>query len=165
METRFKGKIVQLKAKLPKVGYVAPNFKFVKTDLQEATLSQTMGKKTLIISAPSLDTGVCALEAKRFSAELAKMPEVIAIFITRDLPFAMARFCAAEGIQNIIPASDFRYHQFGDKYGAEMQTGPLKALLARAIWVLDANQNIIYMELVPEITTEPNYANILTALK
>ncbi len=109
------------------------------------------------MAVPSLDTGVCAMETKKFNQKLADFSDVEAIVISKDLPFAMGRFCTTEGIENVISASDFRYNDFGSKYNTDMIEGPLKGLSSRAVFVLDRDNRIQYTELVPEITQEPDY--------
>lgn len=159
-KTKFKGSEINLKGDIPRVGTIAPDFTFVKADLSEGHLSDLRNKKKIIIAVPSLDTGICQIETKRFNAELAKRKDVDGIVVSKDLPFAMNRFCAAEGIENVQIASDFRGN-FTDQYNTEMTNGPLKGLSARAVFVLDSNNNIKHTELVSEVTEEPNYEEIL----
>ena len=144
------GNSINTKGNLPSVGSVAPDFSLVKTDLSELTLLSEKGKRIVLNIFPSLDTSVCATSVRTF---------------TKDLPFAHARFCTTEGIDKVIPLSAFRDHAFGDKYGVEMVDGPLAGLLARSVVVIDENGKIIYEELVPEITHEPNYDAALASLK
>ena len=159
-KTKFKGTDVHLKGNVPQAGSKAPDFTFVKEDLSEGHLSDLGNKKKIIIAVPSLDTGVCQMETKRFSKELSKRKDVAGIVVSKDLPFAMHRFCAAEGIDNVHIASDFRGN-FTSQYNTEMTDGPLKGLSSRVVFVLDENNNIKHTELVSEVTQEPNYDEIL----
>ena len=162
-KTKFKGSEVNLKGNIPQAGSKAPDFTFVKEDLSEGHLSDLGNKKKIIIAVPSLDTGVCQTETKPFNTELSKRKYVAGIVVSKDLPFAMNRFCTAEGIENVQIASDFRGN-FTDQYNTEMMDGPLKGLSSRAVFVLDENNNIKHTELVSEVTEEPNYDEILRVL-
>ena len=113
---------------------------------------------------PSLDTGICAMETKRFNEEVSALDGVETLVISQDLPFAMGRFCETNGIEHVTSASDFRYNNFGERYNTEMVDGPLKGLSCRAVFVLNGNNEITYVELVPEITQEPNYEAALQAV-
>lgn len=162
---KFKGEEVKLCGSLPAIGEQAEDFSFVKADLSEASLSDFDGKIKVLMPLPSLDTGICKLEAVRFNKDLAAKSNVVGIVISKDLPFAMKRFCAAEGVDNIVTASDFRYNDFANSYNIEMAEGVLKGLFARAIIILDAENKVCYTKLVEEVTSEPNYEEILTALE
>ena len=153
----FKGNTVSIQGEIPQEGSQAYDFKFVKQDLSEASLFDYDNKIKVILAVPSLDTGVCAMETKKFNQKLADFSDVEAIVISKDLPFAMGRFCTTEGIENVTSASDFRYNDFGGKYNTDMIEGPLKGLSSRAVFVLDRDNTIQYTELVPEITQEPDY--------
>jgi thiol peroxidase len=153
------GNSINTKGSLPSVGSIAPDFSLVKTDLSEK------GKRIVLNIFPSLDTSVCATSVRTFNKLAAEMDNTIVLAISKDLPFAHARFCTTEGIDKVIPLSAFRDHAFGDKYGVEMIDGPLAGLLARSVVVIDENGKIIYEELVPEITHEPNYDAALASLK
>lgn len=159
----FKGTLIKLKGNLPKLSTQAEDFTFVKNDLTEQSLYDLEDKIKVIIAVPSLDTGVCATETRKFNENLASK-DLIAIVISKDLPFAQKRFCETEGIINMMVVSDFRYNDFSEYYNTEMMDGPLKGLSARAVIVLDANNIVKYVELVPEITTEPDYTKILAAI-
>ena len=160
----FKGNTVSIQGEIPQEGSQAHDFKFVKQDLSEASLFD-YNKIKVILAVPSLDTGVCAMETKKFNQKLADFSDVEAIVISKDLPFAMGRFCAAEGIENVTSASDFRYNDFGNKYNTNMTEGPLKGLSSRAVFVLDQDNVIQYSELVPEITQEPEYDKALEVVE
>ena len=160
----LKGNTVNLKGELPAPGQDAPDFKFVKADLSEGSLHALKGKAKVILAVPSLDTGVCAMETKRFNQELSKRSDAVGLVISMDLPFAMKRFCETEGVANIVTGSDFRSHEFTNTYNTLLTSGPLAGLSARAVFVLNADNKIAYTELVPEITTEPDYAGVLAAV-
>ena len=161
----FKGDPVELSGKTPQVGDQIDDFTFVKTDLSEGNLSDYEGKKKVLMVLPSLDTGICQMETRQFNTQLDGQDGVVGLVISKDLPMAMQRFCAAEGIETVIPASDFRYNDFGSQTGVEMQNSPLKGLFARIIYILDENNQVKYVEEVDDITHEPNYDKALEALK
>ena len=160
----FKGNPVATSGSLPEVGSAAPDFALVNTDLSTVSLADFAGKKVIINIFPSVDTGVCALQLKTFSQRAAANDDVALLFISLDLPFASARFCGAEGIENAVTASDFRSGSVAADYGVEMLDGPLAGLYARATIVLDADHKVTYSELVPEITQEPNYDAAMAAI-
>lgn len=153
----FKGQEVNLEGNLPKVGSVAPDFVLVKSDLSEVTLAELKGKNVVLNIFPSIDTGVCAASVRKFNKEAAGMANTVVLAVSADLPFASGRFCAAEGVENVHPASVFRNPEFAKNYGVLMTEGPLKGLLARTVIVINPEGNISYIELVPEITSEPSY--------
>ena len=153
----FKGQEVNIEGNLPKVGSVAPDFVLVKSDLSEVTLAELKGKNVVLNIFPSIDTGVCAASVRKFNKEAAGMANTVVLAVSADLPFASGRFCAAEGIENVHPASVFRNPEFAKNYGVLMTDGPLKGLLARTVIVINPEGNISYIELVPEITSEPSY--------
>lgn len=157
--TKFKGSSVQTNGELPKIGSKAPDFKLVKGDLNEVTLADFEGKKIILNIFPSIDTGVCAASVRNFN-KIASEKGIPVLCVSKDLPFAASRFCGAEGLNDVITASDFRYNNFATDYGVLMIDGPLKGLCARAVVVIDENGVVTYTELVPEITTEPQY-NVL----
>lgn len=161
----LKGNKIKTVGKLPKVGKKAPSFKLIGNDLSVSKLKNFKGKKILLNITPSLDTGVCAASLRKFNEEGAKLENTIVINVSADLPFAQARFCGAEGIENAITLSTFRNAKFGKKYGVTIKTGPMKGLLSRAVVVIGENGKVIYTEQVPEIVEEPNYDAALEALK
>ena len=114
---------------------------------------------------PSLDTGVCATSVRKFNKLAAGLPDTVVLAISKDLPFAHARFCTTEGIENVIPLSDFRFSDFDENYGVRMADGPLAGLLARSVVVIGKDGKIAYTELVPEITQEPDYDKAIAAVK
>jgi thiol peroxidase len=159
--TAFNGKPVELLEELPGVNQEAFDFTFVNTDLTEGSLYDFEGKIKVLIAVPSLDTGICQRETRQFNERLNQKEGVVGIVVSKDLPFAMKRFCETEGLSNIVSASDFRYLDFTREYGTEMVDGPLKGLSARAVFVVDQNNKIRYVELTPDIILEPNYDKIM----
>ena len=155
--TNFKGNLVKIEGDFVKVGEVAPDFDLVKTDLSTLSLKDLNGKNVVLNIFPSLDTGVCATSVRKFNEVASQLKDTVVLAISKDLPFASSRFCTVEGIENVIPLSDFRKTDFDKNYGVLMADGPLAGLLARAVVVIDKNGKIIYTEMVPEITQEPNY--------
>lgn len=150
---------------IPAVGEKAPCFNLVTPDLKEVRCSDYEGKRVVLNIFPSLDTAVCQMSVRKFNKEAAALDNTVVLCVSMDLPFAAARFCSAEGIENVVPASAFRSPMFAEKYGLQIVDGPLAGLLARAVIVLDENRNVIYSDLVEEITHEPDYAGALSVLK
>ena len=161
----LKGTKIKTIGKLPKVGKKAPKFKLVKTDLSKARLKDYKGKKVLLNIFPSIDTGICAASLRKFNEIVANNENTVVLNISKDLPFAHSRFCAAEGIENAETLSDFVSGKFGRRYGVTIKTGPMKGLLSRAVVVVDENGMVTYTEQVPEIVQEPDYDAALAALK
>ena len=157
----YKGKPIKLRGELPKVNSVAEDFTYVKNDMTEESLYDIEDKIKVIIAVPSLDTGVCATETRKFNEKLAANKDVVGIVISKDLPFAQRRFCETDGIKNVIAVSDFRYNDFTENYNTEIIEGHMKGLSARAIIVLDTDNVVKYVELVPEITSEPIYDKVM----
>ena len=160
----LKGNEIETSGSLPEVGSVAPDFTLVTTDLSETSLQDYRGKNVVLNIFPSIDTGVCAASARRFNSEVGSKDNAVVLCISADLPFAHGRFCEAEGLKNVIPASVFRAAGFGKDYGQTITTGPLAGLLARAVVVIDVDGKVVYTEQVPEIGQEPDYENALKAL-
>lgn len=160
----FKGGEVNTIGELPKKDTQAPNFKLVTGQLAEVSLSDYKGKTVVLNIFPSLDTSVCAASVRKFNQEAAKLNNTVVLAVSADLPFAAGRFCTAEGIENVTPVSVFRSPEFGKDYGVLMTDGPLKGLLARAVVIIDPKGNISYIELVPEITQEPNYQTAINSI-
>lgn len=158
----FKGNPVTLVGEEVKVGDTAPNFTVLSNDLKEVTLDDYEGKVKLIAAVPSIDTGVCAEETRRFNEEAEKLENVQVLTISMDLPFAQARWCAAEGIKNLDTLSDHREGSFGKNYDVLMEE---LRLLARAIFVVDSSNKVTYVEYVPEVSTHPNYEAALEAAR
>jgi thiol peroxidase len=162
--THFQGTEVKTSGTLPAVGAQAPNFTLVKSDLSALSLSDLKGKQVVLNIFPSIDTGVCAASVRRFNKEAATLAGAVVLCISKDLPFAQARFCGAEGLNNVVTLSDFRTADFANHYGVLQQDGPLAGLLARAVVVIDAAGKVKYSQLVSEITHEPDYEAALAAL-
>ena len=161
----FKGTPVPLSGDGPKVGDDAPNATLVGADLSEVKLSSYKGTVVILSMVPSLDTGICDIETKRFNAEAGKVPGVKIVTVSRDLPFAQKRWCGAAGASNIVALSDFRDGNFGKAYGTIMTGGPLAGLLAREVLVVGKDGRVKYRQLVPEIAQEPNYDAVIAAAK
>lgn len=166
METIFfKGTPCHTYGSLPFVGEKAPCYHLVTPDLKEISCEDFAGKKVVLNIFPSLDTAVCAMSVRRFNQEASSLDNTVVICVSMDLPFAAKRFCTAEGIEDVIVGSAFRSPLFAQKYGLMMVDGPLAGLLARAVVVIDEHREIIYRQLVEEITNQPDYAAALEALK
>ncbi len=153
----FKGSPVKINGNLPEVGSQAPDFKLVGSGLNEINLSDYKGKKVVLNIFPSIDTGVCAASVRNFNKWASQNENTVVICVSKDLPFAQSRFCGAEGLENVITASDFRYNNFATDYGVLMLDGPLAGLMARSVVTIDENGNVAYNQLVPEIVEEPSY--------
>ncbi len=162
---KLKGSQVLLKGYIPEVDEIAPDFTFVGSDMKEKSLYDFEGLNKVVLSLPSVDTGICAMETKKFNEAMGKLDNVVCLAVSKDLPFALKRFCGAEGIENVKAVSDFRYGDFATEYNVEMVNGPLKMLLARAVFVLDKDNRLQYVELCDEITREPDYDKALIVLK
>ncbi|MDP3312110.1 thiol peroxidase [Lutibacter sp.] len=160
----LKGNPISTIGKLPKVGKKAPKFKLVKSDLSVVKSKEFAGSKLILNIFPSLDTGTCAASVRRFNKEASELENTKVLCISRDLPFAQARFCGAEGLENVITLSDFAKGKFGKEYGVTIEDGPLANLHSRAIVVIDEKGIVTYTEQVPEIVDEPNYEAALKAL-
>ncbi|MFN5911790.1 MAG: thiol peroxidase [Bacteroidota bacterium] len=160
----LKGNTFNTSGQLPTVGEKAPDFKLKKTDLSWTSLSDYEGFNIILNIFPSIDTATCAMSVRQFNQLAAGLENTKVICVSRDLPFAQKRFCGAEGIDNVITASDFAYGDFGKTYGVELLDGPLQALHARAVVVIDAHGIVRYTELVAELANEPNYTEALAAL-
>jgi len=163
-QTALEGNPVNLAGALPAVGSTAPDFNLVAGDLSDVTLATYAGKKKLLSIVPSLDTPVCAASTKKFNEAMASKTDAVALVISADLPFASDRFCKAEGIGNVVNLSMMRSKNFGKDYGVLIEDGPLAGITARAVIVLDAANKVVYTQLVPEITQEPDYDPALAAL-
>lgn len=160
----LKGNAIHTSGNLPKIGSAAPDFNLAKSDLSATTLSDYKGKKVVMNIFHSIDTGTCANSVRQFNLEAAELDNTLVLCISRDLPFAMNRFCGAEGIDNVETLSDFKDWNFGKSYGLEYIDGPIQGLLSRAIVVLNEDGKVIYTEQVQETVEEPNYKAALEAL-
>ena len=161
----FKEIPCQTYGELPAVGTKAPEFVLTGGDLSPVRLSDYKGKRVVLNIFPSIDTGVCAASVRRFNKEANELPNTVVLCVSMDLPFAASRFCAAEGLNNVITASAFRSPEFVKEYGVELIDGPLKGLLARAVVIIDGEGKVIYRQLVEQITDEPDYKAALSVLK
>lgn len=158
METvYFKGKECHTLGSFPKIGDKARYFSLVSSSFKEIELCDYKGKRIVLNIFPSIDTDVCAMAVRKFNEMASLLDNTTVLCISMDLPFAASRFCAAEGIDNVIVASAFRSQVFGRKYGVELIDGPLSGLFARGVIVIDETLIVRYSELVNEITTEPDY--------
>ncbi len=163
-QTALEGNTVNTNGDLPAVGSQAPDFKLVDKDLNDLTLADFKGKKKLLNIVPSLDTPVCATSTRKFNEQADAKANSVMLIISADLPFAMGRFCGAESVDKVTPLSMMRSRKFAKDYGVLLEDGPLAGITARAVIVLDENDKVVYTELVPEITQEPNYDAALAAL-
>lgn len=161
--TAFKGTPVQTIGELPAVGEQAPSFTLTDTDLADLTSDSLAGRRVVLNIFPSVDTGVCAASVRRFNELAAGLENTTVVCVSADLPFALGRFCGAEDIENVTAASVFR-SDFGSDYGVTQVDGPLAGLLARSVIVLDETGKVTYTQVVPEITTEPDYDAAIAAL-
>ncbi|MBO9690659.1 thiol peroxidase [Chryseobacterium sp.] len=160
----LKGNEVHTIGTLPAVGTTVKDFALVDSGLNVKTLETFAGKKKVFNIFPSIDTPTCAASSRKFNEEASKLDNTVIINVSKDLPFALGRFCAAEGLNNVETLSDFR-SSFGDDYEVTIADSPLKGLLSRAVIVTDENNKVVYTEQVPEIANEPNYDAALAALK
>lgn len=163
--TAFKGTPVHTCGHLPHTGSQAPRFTLTRGDLTELRSEELKGRRIVLNIFPSLDTAVCATSVRKFNQLAASLDNTTVVAVSKDLPFAQSRFCTTEGIENLIAASAFRSPEFAREYGIKMVDGPLAGLLARAVVIIDETGRIVYTELVPEITREPDYEAAIKALK
>ncbi|MEW5893979.1 MAG: thiol peroxidase [Pseudomonadota bacterium] len=159
------GEKIQVGGNFPRPGDTAPSFMLVDKDLKDVSLSQFWGKKKILNIVPSLDTPVCQASTRKFNAVANELPNTVVLVISADLPFAQARFCGAEGLDNVITLSTMRGRDFNKQYGVMIMDPPLAGLLARAVILLDEEDKVLYSELVPEIKQEPNYGALLDAFR
>ena len=160
----FQGNPVKISGALPSVGSTAPDFALTTADLAAATLDSFKGKTKILSIVPSLDTPVCAASARAFNQKAGSKEGVVVLNISADLPFAASRFCSAEGLDNVITLSTFRSPEFLEAYGIGITEGPLAGLTTRAVLVLNPENKVVYSQLVPEITDEPDYDSVLKSL-
>jgi len=160
----LKGNPVNTIGDLIAVGTKAPEFELVKNDLSKTRLSDYKGQQVILNIFPSLDTGTCAASVRKFNKEAGSLTNTKVLCISRDLPFAQARFCGAEGIENVETLSDFATGMVGKDYNLEIVDGPLASLHSRVVIVLDENSVVKYTQQVPEIVDEPNYQEVLSSI-
>ncbi|MGV9565177.1 thiol peroxidase [Streptomyces sp. NPDC003480] len=163
-KVNFQGNPIAVAGDLPSKGQKAEPFKLVAKDLSDVSLDHYAGKRKLLNIFPSLDTGVCAASVRKFNEVAGRLDNTVVLCISADLPFAQSRFCGADGLTNVITLSTLRGREFLRDYGVEITEGPLTGLAARAVVVLDDNDTVIYSQLVPEITDEPDYDGALAVL-
>jgi len=163
-QVTLKGNTFNTSGSLPAVGSDIPAFTLVKPDLSEINKADIAGQKAVFNIFPSIDTPTCAASVRAFNAKASQTKGAKVLCVSQDLPFAAARFCAAEGLQDVIPASAFRNPEFGKTFGVTLVDGPLKGLLSRSVIVVDANGVVLHTQLVPEISDEPDYEAALKAL-
>jgi len=161
----FQGNPVKVSGQIPQTGSKAAPFTLVAKDLSDVSLSQYAGKRKVLNIFPSIDTGVCAASVRKFNQLATELDNTIVLCISADLPFAQSRFCGAEGLSNVITLSTLRHPDFQQTYGVSLEDSALKGLTARAVIVLNEQDEVIFSELVNEITTEPDYTAALEALK
>ncbi len=161
----LKGGPVQTSGSLPAVGSQAKDFCLTGADLADVSLANYAGKRVVLNIFPSVDTGVCAASVRQFNKEVGNMSNTVVLCVSVDTPFALSRFCGAEGLENVVTLSELRAHTFGEDYGLRIIDGPLAGVFSRAVVVLDEAGKVIYTEQVPEITQEPDYAPVVALLK
>jgi len=160
----LKGNPINTIGNLPEIGVKAPDFSLKTVELATKSLADFVGKNVVLNVFPSVDTGTCATSVREFNKKAANLKNTVVLCISKDLPFAQARFCGAEGIDNVIMLSDFATGGFGKSYGLEITDGPLVHLHSRAVIILDENGRVTYTEQVSDIVDEPNYEAALKAI-
>lgn len=160
----LRGNPVAVAGQLPQVGDKAPAFSLVSKDLADVSLSSYAGKRKILNIFPSVDTPTCATSVRTFNAKASALNNTVVLCISADLPFAQARFCGAENLENVVNLSTMRGAEFLQNYGVALAEGPLAGLAARAVVVLDENDKVLHSELVGEIADEPNYDAALAVL-
>ena len=164
-QVTLKGSPVQVSGNLPEVGSKAHDFMLVGAGLADKTLASFAGKRKVLNIFPSVDTPTCATSVRKFNTQANDLNNAVVLCISADLPFAQARFCGSEGLENVQNLSSFRSADFAQTYGVAIADGPLAGLTARAVVVLDENDKVLHSELVAEIGSEPNYDAALAVLK
>jgi thiol peroxidase len=159
-----RGETIETSGELPVVGDAAPDFLLRKADLSPVSLAEYSGSRLVLNIFPSIDTPTCAKSVRQFNKRASSMPNTHVLCVSADLPFALSRFCGAEGIDKVETASVYRTSGFGQDYGVFMPEGRLGGLLARALVVVDETGKVIHTELVPEIAQEPDYDAAIAAL-
>ncbi|TWO33089.1 thiol peroxidase [Seonamhaeicola sediminis] len=160
----LKGNPIKTSGNLPKVGDKAPDFNLTATDLSTKSLKDFAGNRIVLNIFPSIDTGTCAASVRQFNKEASGLENTKVLCISKDLPFAQARFCGAEGLSDVVNLSDFKTGAFGEAYGVNFIDGPLEGLLSRSVVVIDENETVLYTEQVAETVDEPNYQAALEVL-
>lgn len=160
----LQGHPIHTNGELPKVGAAAPELKLTTGDLRDVGLGEWTGKKKVLNIFPSMDTPTCAISTRKFNEHAKAHSDTVMLMISADLPFAQARFCGNEGLENVVSLSMFRDKQFAEDYGVLIIDGPMTGLCARAVVVLDENDTVLYTQMVSEIADEPDYESALKAL-
>ena len=158
------GNPIEVSGNFPKKGEKVTSLTLTNKELADITLDAYAGKRKVLNIFPSIDTGVCATSVRKFNQQAANLKNAVVLCISADLPFAQARFCGAEGIENVETLSTFRHKEVHESLGVNITTGPIAGLTARSVIVLDENNNVLHSELVSEIKNEPNYEAALAAL-
>lgn len=159
------GNPINVAGNFPKRGDTIPDFSLTNSELKDVGLKDFAGKRKVLNIVPSLDTPVCQTSTRKFNEKAGSLANTVVLVIAADLPFAMKRFCGAEGLSNVVTLSTMRGRDFHAKYGVDIADGPLKGLTARGVVVVDENNKVLHAELVPEIKQEPNYDAALAALQ
>jgi thioredoxin-dependent peroxiredoxin len=159
----LRGSPLNTSGNLPAVGSQAPNFRLVNGNLADVSLQDFSGKRKILSIVPSLDTPTCAVSTRNFNEKASKLEDTVVLVVSADLPFAQGRFCGSEGLKEVVPLSTFR-STFAEDYGVALVDGALKGLTARAVVVLDQDNEVLYTELVGELSEEPDYESALAAL-
>ena len=162
-QVTFQGSPISTNGNLPAIGQVAPDFTLVAADLSEKSLANFAGKRKVLNIFPSIDTGVCAQSVRTFNKRASSLDNTVVLCISADLPFAQARFCGSEGLENVVTLSTFR-SSFSNDYGVTLTKSPLRGLTARAVVVLNEQNQVLHAELVSEIANEPDYEAALAVL-
>ena len=162
-QVTFLGTAIEVKGSFPKAGERVANFSLVAKDLADTELAAFAGKRKVLNIFPSVDTDVCATSVRHFNQSASTLDNTVVLCISADLPFAQARFCGAEGLDNVVTLSTMRGWAFKQDYGVDIASGPLAGLCARAVIVLDENNTVLYSQRVAEITTEPDYEAAIKA--
>ena len=163
-KVKLKGEEVSIFSDLPEPGSEVPDFILTDSEMKDKQLTDFNEKFLILNIFPSLDTSTCASSVRKFNSAAASLENTKVLCISEDLPFAHSRFCSSEGLNDVVTLSDFRHRKFGIDYGVRITSGPLEGLLARSVLVLDHNRKVIYRELVPEISTEPDYEKALASV-
>jgi thiol peroxidase len=159
------GNPINVAGNFPKPGDTISDFSLTTGELKDVSLKDYAGKRKVLNIVPSLDTPVCQASTRKFNEKAGSLANTVVLVIAADLPFAMKRFCGAEGLNNVVTLSTMRGRDFHGKYGVDIVDGPLKGLTARGVVVVDENNKVLHSELVPEIKQEPDYDAALAALK
>lgn len=161
----LRGNNINTIGELPSLESKAPDFKLTKIDLSDVSLNDFRAKKVILNIFPSVDTPTCSASVRKFNEEMSKVDNTVVLCISKDLPFALKRFCAAEGLDSVIPLSEMRDLNFSEDYGVRITEGPMAGLMSRAVVILNEFGEVIYTEQVPEIAQEPDYQKAISALK